>query len=426
MQQSVFFKLAASSLIFGATMAGCASTGTGTRSASASGVDQAAKLAGAAEEALQGDDTEKAVTGAEATVSVSPNDGKYRSLLGQAYLSAGRFASAEASFQDALTLGHVDARTVIGLAMVQIASGKGEDARALLGNHMEVLPAADYGLAMALAGDAEEGLRILSAEARQPDATPKVRQNLAYTLALAGRWRESKLVASQDLSPADAAKRIGEWAVLARPGGEMQQIAHLIGITPEADPGMPTRLALGQSGAPVQTASVELPAPQVENGVSSAPIAETQVAMTLSEAVPGAAPVPVPAMISAPVFVPASAPAMIPVPVPAARTSVAARASGYIVQLGAFSSAEGVNRAWRSISNRYRNMDGLATLASRAQVKGKVFHRLALSGFDNRAEAEKICASIKAKGSVCFVRNIGGEASRWVSRDIILKASRSS
>src|SRR3546814_9442887 len=107
---------------------------------------------------------------------------------------------------------------------------------------MEIVPASDYGFAMALAGDTEEGLRILSAEARQLDATARTRQNLAYTLALAGRWRESKMVASQDLSPEDAGKRVGEWAVLARPGAEVQQVAQLMGVTPQADPGQPIRL----------------------------------------------------------------------------------------------------------------------------------------------------------------------------------------
>src|SRR3546814_21171550 len=103
---------------------------------------------------------------------------------------------------------------------------------------------------MALAGDTEEGLRILSAEARQLDATARTRQNLAYTLALAGRWRESKMVASQDLSPEDAGKRVGAWQVLARPGAEVQPGAELMGVTPQAAPGHPSRAAQGDGTAP--------------------------------------------------------------------------------------------------------------------------------------------------------------------------------
>src|SRR3546814_11385249 len=108
---------------------------------------------------------------------------------------------------------------------------------------------------MGMAGETEEGLRILSAEARQLDATARTRQNLAYTLALAGRWRESKMVASQDLSPQDAGKRVGEWAVLARPGAEAQQVAQLMGVTPQDDPGQPVRQAPVAVTAPTPIAS---------------------------------------------------------------------------------------------------------------------------------------------------------------------------
>src|SRR3546814_7744422 len=107
---------------------------------------------------------------------------------------------------------------------------------------------------MALAGDTEEGLRILSAEARQLDATARTRQNLAYTLALAGRWREYKMVASQDLSPEDAGKRVGEWAVLARPGAEVQQVEKLMGVTQAAEPGQPLGLELGAVPGPAHKA----------------------------------------------------------------------------------------------------------------------------------------------------------------------------
>src|SRR3546814_19912635 len=98
--------------------------------------------------------------------------------------------------------------------MVKIARGKSNDARAVLEQHMEIVPASDYGFAMALAGDTDEGLRILSAEARQLDATARTRQNLAYTLALAGRWRESQMVASPALSPEDAGQRVDRKSVV--------------------------------------------------------------------------------------------------------------------------------------------------------------------------------------------------------------------
>jgi Flp pilus assembly protein TadD len=405
MKRTAYFKFAACSFILGATMAGCASTGSGTQDAAALDAGQAGTLAANAERALARDEGAKAVLSAEAAVATSPNDPQYRALLGQAYLSDGRFASAETAFEDALTLGQADARTVIGLAMVRTASGRSSAARDLLAAHMDVVPATDYGLAMALAGDTEEGLRILWAEARQPGASAKVRQNLAYTLALAGRWRESKLIASQDLSPAEAGKRVGEWAVLARPGAKAQQVAHLMGVTPQADPGLPVALALHAAPAPVEMAAVpELVPPAYM--AAPAPI----------EHFTGVAPVAQPVR---PAF------AMIQ-PIPAATPSATSqkaqvrpvKSGGYVVQLGAFSSAEGADQAWRKISSRYQNVRNFGPIANKAQVKGHIYHRIAVSGFDSLDEAKRLCAGLKANGSHCFVRRIDdATATRWVSRD---------
>ena len=403
MKRTAFFKFAASSFILGATMAGCASTGSGTHGAGRAG--QADKLAASAELALAQDEGAKAILSAEAAVAASPNDPQYRALLGQAYLSAGRFASAETAFEDAMTLGQADGRTVIGLAMVRTASGRGSAARDLLTQHMEVVPATDYGLAMALAGDTEEGLRVLWAEARQPDASAKTRQNLAYTLALAGRWREAKLIASQDISPAEAGKRVAEWAVLARPGAKAQQVAQLMGVTPQADPGQPVALALNAAPAPVEMAAApELVPPTYQ--AAPTPIED------FADAAPVAEPVrPAFAMIQP---IPASAVAT-PMPKAAVRPDAS---GGYVVQLGAFSSAEGADRAWRKISNQYQNVRNLSQIANKAEVKGRIFHRIAVSGFDSLNDATRHCSSLKAKGSQCFVRRVdGAAASRWVSRE---------
>src|SRR3546814_2333397 len=103
MKRSAFLKIAGSSLILGGTIAGCASTAPGTHTASASDND-GAQYAAAAAKALSQDKDGKAIVAAEEAVAANPQDGAYRSLLGQAYLSGGRFASAETSFEDALSL----------------------------------------------------------------------------------------------------------------------------------------------------------------------------------------------------------------------------------------------------------------------------------------------------------------------------------
>ncbi|WP_204349818.1 hypothetical protein, partial [Klebsiella pneumoniae] len=65
----------------------------------------------------------------------------------------------------------------------------------------DMIPAADRGLAYALAGDPVKAVEILGPAARAEDATAKTRQNLALALALSGRWAEAKQVASVDVAP---------------------------------------------------------------------------------------------------------------------------------------------------------------------------------------------------------------------------------
>ncbi|MDG6746134.1 tetratricopeptide repeat protein, partial [Staphylococcus aureus] len=109
---------------------------------------------------------------------------------------AGRFASARQAFAETLELDPTDGRAALNLSLALIAGGDGEAARAVLGRHADHIPATDLGLAMALAGGTGEGVKILSAAAREPEASPKTRQNLALALALAGQWDMARMAAS--------------------------------------------------------------------------------------------------------------------------------------------------------------------------------------------------------------------------------------
>jgi cell division septation protein DedD len=100
----------------------------------------------------------------------------------------------------------------------------------------------------------------------------------------------------------------------------------------------------------------------------------------------------------------------------------AANASGgdtgrYAVQLGAFSSAGGVERAWGKILKRF-GFNDLTPLSTTINMPGKgVLHRLSVAGFDSRADADRTCHTIRVKGGVCFVRAVAGDApTRWASR----------
>ncbi|MFN4097624.1 MAG: tetratricopeptide repeat protein, partial [Sphingomonas sp.] len=133
----------------------------------------AAKSADQARAALEAGKVSKAVGLAEAAVAGSPRDASYRALLGQAYLNDGRFASATAALTEAMELGATDSNTIIALTLAQIAQGKSAEAISLLQAHRDTVPASDIGLALALAGDSEGAIYVLTDAARAPDASAR-------------------------------------------------------------------------------------------------------------------------------------------------------------------------------------------------------------------------------------------------------------
>lgn len=426
MKRKAFFNIAASSMIVAVTMVGCSGAAINTRAgASAAALErQAAANAAKVEKALAARDGAKAVLLAEAAVAGARDNAAYRTLLGRAYLASGRFASAQTAFQDALALGSKDVRTIVSLALVQTAQGDASAARDLLTSHMDVLPAADYGLAMAMAGDANEAIRVLSQAIHDPAAGAKDRQNLAYAYALAGRWNEARTMAAQDLAPMDAAQRVAYWAHMAQPGAESTRVLAMIGVQPvAADGGVPAQLARVVPAAapqPVDVAAVEAPpAPE------AAP-----------EAAPAAAPAPTPAFSPAMAMVqpiPEAAP-MIRAPQAPARRAVAQRStenvarnaalfgpvnpsqgSTWVVQLGAYDTPAVAQDSWQRMARRSRTVAQFPTVTSSATVRGRVFHRLAVAGFANRQGAMQLCATMRVQGYSCFVRMGGAEAApaKW-------------
>jgi Flp pilus assembly protein TadD len=423
---------------------------------------QAVGLAKRASKALVKKDGAKAVGYAEGAVALQARNADYRMLLGQAYLAAGRFQSAEQTFADTLTLNPEKERAALNLALAQIALGKGEAAQSTLADYRDKLPAADFGLALALAGNPQEAVRILEFATRAPDSNAKTRQNLALAYALAGKWTNAKVMAVQDLTPDDADARLATWAQFARPGAGSLQVASLLGVKPVADGGQPTRLALASPVAPVAVAVAEpvAPAPVAE---VAAPVAEP---VAVADAAPAfETPAPVAVAPVAPVAVAKAEPvkaapvliraeprpvreAVMPVsrpsapikaaakpviktvvaPRPAALVKVAAfrpaKGGQFVVQLGAFQTASAAERAWNKVSGRV-SLTGYDAINGAAKVRNASLVRVAVGNFATRADADRMCARIKQTGNVCFVRVQSGDApARWVQRHTFKVASR--
>lgn len=505
-------KFAASTLALGTVLTGCTPHSMAARPGNASDVRAekiSAKALADARKAMARHDYAGAIGFAETGVAASPRDAGLRLVLGQAYLGAGRFVSAETAFADALTLSPDNGKAALNLALAQIGLGKTADARTTLTEYADRIPASDYGLAVALTGDLTEGTRALENAAHTEGADAKTRQNLAFVYALAGNWRGATVVANQDLSPADAGRRLVEWAELAQSADQPAKIAAVLGVSPVQDAGMPTQLALNRSaGEPTQMAAAEAaPASPVDAAVAPTAAAPAPVATAAAEpayevpsaAAPVAAPVqvaqadtdvpiattpePAPAPEAAPVAEPAPSHSVSmaldePVPVTAAnplpakyaplikarrgkaarrvvtavrpvgpvasvtqparsvsvvpakpqpiRTAAASPGSAgkFVVQIGAFANAAQARTAWNDAQARF-SLSNLTPASANARVNGANYVRLSVAGFENRAQAEALCARIERAGGKCFVRGtLTDRPAQWVRQGLPRLASR--
>ena len=465
------FKIAASTVIIAMTMVACTAQSDAMRrigsvSRSASETDrQAAQLHAQAAAALQQGELSRATDLIEQAVALSPRDVGYRLLLADAYLKNGRFDSARATYADVIALDPANVRAGLSIALIQIAQGRPQSAASRLVDLEGRAPAADVGLAYALAGRTDRAVALLESAARSPSATPRIRQNLALSYAMSGDWRRARAIAAQDVSPGDLDAPMRQWAAFARPDTGDLQVASLLGVTPVQDPGQPTRLALapaaGAAQALAEAAPIEAPV-QSNAEFASAGAPEAPVEVAAAEAVPAEAPAfwvptaqsyqaapeaPVLAAVTgedgpapeAPVLPreirasytaaartlvqprPAAVRAASRAPLPAplfqrARPVVRSGNAPVVVQLGAFISEANAERAWVQHARRY-NLRDRRPLTTTININGRNMHRVSVSGFASAVDAQRLCGSIKSQGGVCFVRAQAGDASiRWAAR----------
>ena len=448
-----------SAAVIAAMLAGCASTssnkvvskGFGGRSSSDLG------LATRALAALGSNNVGEAIALAERAVDKTPSDAGFRTLLGNSYFAAGRFRSAEQAYKDALSIYPNQPQALLRLALVQIAQGESAEALEFLSAGQDVLDPADLGLAMALAGRANDAVALLDQAARARGADARVRQNLALAYALSGDWQQARIVASQDVPAAELDGRLQQWMALAAPAKPSDQVAALIGISPAlSDPGQPVRLALVKDNdrrAEAAIAPQPDPAPvaMAEPAPPPYPVAEAEPAFTpppaetrIAEVEAALTPVQVPAepepAFAAPVApappppnplrVAAASPAEIPMALvetarqmlPVVRAEVAAKRakvrpasapaqgkSGAVLQLGAYNSASRVLTAWDSVAKRFKGLRGYAPMSARFDGPNGTVYRLSVKGFASRAEATSLCESLRRSGGSCFVRNAAGD-----------------
>jgi len=425
-------------------LAGCAGGATSRAEVAASD----------AQHALERGRTSEAIQHAELAVTAEPHNAQYRLTLGNAYLQEGRFASASTSFQDAMTLGNNSPRAALSLALALTGEGRFAEAGALLRDWEGEIAAPDLGLAYALAGEPERGIHILTNAIRQGQNTVKVRQNLAYAYAVAGRWRDARLMVEQDVPADQVGARMQEWAQMTHAEAYQHRVAGLLGVPAGVrDGGQPMHLALNynqdmeqlaaeasmQAAPASELAAVdagsELPAStstQPEIGLdtyqaeSAPPVNFAETFASPSPEAAALAPVTTDTMafVSSPLVqevpsrrsAPAQASAASPRPAarPAQRRSAETSAPApapasvaangpvsdptHLVQLGSFSSEQGARRAWGIYVNRHPELAEHEMVITEAVVRGKRYWRVSAGGFST-ASSQSMCASVNSSSS---------------------------
>lgn len=91
---------------------------------------------------------------------------------------------------------------------------------------------------------------------------------------------------------------------------------------------------------------------------------------------------------------------------------------GFVVQLGAYSTAARVETAWNRIAARVQMIADYVPSSGTFDLEHKgAVYRLSLAGFETRAAAVDLCERVRVKGGECFVRaTFDDRPVRWASR----------
>lgn len=439
------FGSAVSAVVLASMIAGCAAPQVKTSFGGKADVDVG--LATRAMAALNSKNIPAAVDLAQKAVEQTPTDAGFRTLLGNAYFAAGRFASAASAYKDSLALYSNQPQVILKLALAETALGRNEEAVAFLQAGQSVLDPSDYGLALALAGRPADAIPVLEAAARAPGADATARQNLALAHALAGDWTEARTIAAQDVPANQLDSRIHQWMQLATPKHASDQIAALVGVVPAAaDPGEPVRLALVKSDtmmaaatAPAAAPAAPAPAPQPQVAEAAPAAPAPQFAQAVAAPVP--APPPAPAVAVAPppakslveeasslasattamlttaahnaeatvaAFLPKKALAAKP---KARHVAVASRGDrGVVMQIGSYRSPQQVSAGWSNLTRRFPALRAYLPMKARFDSQNGTFWRLSVQGFDSERDAIARCNLLRSRGGHCFVRGAAGDA----------------
>jgi Flp pilus assembly protein TadD len=187
-----------------------------------------------ARELRANDQRAQAVAVLEQTSIRNPSSMPLLGAYGRAQADAGQYQQALATLERAHTPDNPDWRILNVQGAVLDQMGRHAEAQRHYASALKIRPneasvLSNLGLSYMLTKDLKNAEATLRRGVAQPDAGPKVRQNLALVVGLLGRFEEAEKIASADLPESEAAANIaylrqmlaqkGDWKKMGRAYG---------------------------------------------------------------------------------------------------------------------------------------------------------------------------------------------------------------
>jgi cell division protein FtsN len=95
---------------------------------------------------------------------------------------------------------------------------------------------------------------------------------------------------------------------------------------------------------------------------------------------------------------------VVPDETPAVPAAAAPASGAFVVQIGAFNSAEDAAASWKRIQGAYSSaLGGASPEIRQTEVNGKTKYRLRATGYADRNAANNACNRLKSAGQACFI-----------------------
>jgi Flp pilus assembly protein TadD len=158
---------------------------------------------------------------------------------GRALAEAGQYQQALEALGRAHTPDNPDWRILNAQGAVLDQMGRHIDAQRHYATALKIVPnepsvLSNLGLSYLLAKDLKNAEETLRRAVAQPNAGPKVRQNLALVVGLRGRFAEAEKIASADLPDAEAAANVAYLRQMLAQQGDWKKIGRSYAPTPDA------------------------------------------------------------------------------------------------------------------------------------------------------------------------------------------------